>query len=130
MASGGTKRGATPAEAEVLLAGNHLALVTFGWVCEQVDALGGAQLRVARTQVGWARRRGFVFIWSARAWLGARGADCVLSLAMDQAHPDPRWKQVVAVRPTLWMHHLEVRDPGDLDPQVAGWLAIAYRQAQ
>lgn len=120
---------ATWAQAEAVLGDSELSLAALEWVSAEVNRLGGARLRVARTQVGWARRRGFAYLWSARRWLGARGAECVLSLGMTEACPDSRWKQVVAVRGNLWMHHLEIASIDTLDDQVAGWLAAAYEQA-
>jgi hypothetical protein len=37
---------------------------------------------------------------------------------------------VVTPYPGRWMHHLEVHDATDLDPEVAGWLASAYDAAR
>lgn len=116
-------------DARAHLGGDQLCLDAFDWLVAQVDGLGGAELRVAPTQLTWARRRGFAYLWSASRWLGDRGASCVLSLALVQQLQDPRWKQVVQVRPGLWMHHLEVTGTELLDDYFAACVAQSYLAA-
>ena len=86
-------------------------------------------LRVARTQVGWARRRGFVFLWSPASWLGARGAPLVLTVYLPLRLESPRFKEIVEVRAALWGHHLELREAGEVDDEVLGWVRQAYAAA-
>ena len=120
---------AEPLEVEAFLADSGVALVAFGRAQEAVTALGPAQLRLSATQVTWARRRGFAFLWLPGRWLGSRGAPAVLSIASTRRIPSPRWKQVVEVRPGLWMHHLELAGADDVDDEVRRWLAAAYDDA-
>jgi hypothetical protein len=112
-----SKRWADPDDAEVFFGDDAMGLAVFHRVLDEVDACGGAELRVAPTQVGWARRRGFAFLWSASRWLGDSAAPVVASA---------RWKQVVQIRPGLCNHHLEIRDEADLDDEVLGWVREAY----
>lgn len=91
--------------------------------------LGPTRLRLSASQVTWARRRGFAFLWLPGRWLGSRAAPAVLSIAAARPIPSSRWKQVVEVRPGLWMHHLELAGAGDVDVEVAAWLDEAYRDA-
>jgi hypothetical protein len=88
-----------------------------------------AQLRVARTQVGWARRRGFAFVWSPQRWQGRSAAPVVLTLAFTEPEPSPRWKEVHEVRPGLFNHHLEIRDLAEVDDEVLAWVDRAWEQA-
>lgn len=88
-----------------------------------------ADLRVARTQVGWARRRGFAFLWTPQRWQGPSAAPLVLTIALTAVDPSPRWKEVYEVRPGLWNHHLEVYDPAQIDDEVLHWLDRAAAQA-
>lgn len=88
-----------------------------------------AQLRVSRTQVGWAKRRGFAFLWSAQRWQGPSAAPVVLTLAFTSPDPSPRWKEVFEVRQGLWNHHLEVHNLSEIDEQVLGWLDRAAEEA-
>ena len=36
-----------------------------------------------------------------------------------------RFKEVVHPAPTVWMHHLEIRSPDDVDGEVEAWLREA-----
>jgi Domain of unknown function (DUF5655) len=53
----------------------------------------------------------------------------VLSIAMDRPIVSDRFKEVVQPAPGTWMHHLEVRDPGEIDDEVATWLRDAADRA-
>jgi hypothetical protein len=43
----------------------------FEALCAEVDALGGAELRVARSQVAFRRRRAFAWAWIPARSFGA-----------------------------------------------------------
>lgn len=120
---------ADPDEVEAFLAESAVAVGAFLRVQDALSTLGPARLRVAATQVTWARRRGFLFLWLPGRWLGSRAAPAALSIAALRPIPSPRWKEVVEVRPGLWMHHLELTDAADVDPEVTRWLAEAYADA-
>lgn len=94
------------------------------------DHLGdAAKVRISRTQVSFVRRRGFAFLWSPQRWQGPRAAPVVLTVAFTEPDLSDRWKQVNEVRPGLWNHHLEIRDPHDLDHDVLDWIDRAWEQA-
>jgi hypothetical protein len=124
-----SKRWASRSDAEAFFVDDPLGLAVFERLQMAVDRCGGAELRVAATQVGWARRRGFAFLWSASQWLGPRAAPLVLSLYFPTRVDSPRWKQLVQVRPGLWVHHLEVREVTEIDDEVLQWLADAFAVA-
>ena len=124
-----SKRWAERGDAEAFFAGAPVGLAVFDTVAAEVAACGGAELRVAPTRVGWARRRGFAFLWSASMWFGARGAPLVLTVTLPDRAESPRWKQVVEVRPGLWNHHLEVSDAAVVDAEVLAWVRAAYEAA-
>lgn len=114
------------ARAAALFTGNATGTAALERVAEVIEACGGAELRVARTQVGWARRRGFVTVWDPRRWLGERGAPVVVSVALDRRDPSHSWKQVVEVRPGLFQHHREVHALEDLDADLVDAIRDAY----
>ena len=114
---------------EAFLADSPVALAAFGRIHDAVTAPGPAHLRLSATQVTWADRRGFAFLWLPGRWLGPRGAPAVLSIAATRSIPSPRWKQVVEVRPGLWMHHLELAAGEDVDDEVVAWLDEGRRDA-
>jgi len=98
-------------------------------VGDVVAEAGGAQLRVRRTQTGWARRRYFAVLWSPQRWLGERAALLVLTVYLPERLESARFKEVVQVRPGIWAHHLEIRAVTDLDDEVASWLTQAWDAA-
>ena len=108
---------------------SSLGLAVYHRIERLVQASGGAELRVARTQLGWARRRGFVYMWRPGDWLGPRGAPLAVSIALPDRDDSVRWKQVVQPRPGLWLHHLEVAAAADIDHEVERWLGLAYEAA-
>jgi hypothetical protein len=120
---------ASPDEVEAFLAESPVALAAFSRVQEVLAPLGPTLLRLSATQVTWARRRGFAFLWLPTRWLGSRAAPAVLSIAATRPIASARWKEVVEVRPTLWMHHLELAAAVDIDTEAAAWLAEAYTEA-
>lgn len=94
-----------------------------------VDDLGSATVRVGRSQVGFRRRSGFCWVWLPGMYLSRPAAEVVVSIMLPRQDPSPRWKETVKVTGTRWMHHLEVRDLGDVDQEVEAWLAEAYEAA-
>ena len=94
-----------------------------------IGALGSLELRVTKSQVAFRRRRAFAWAWMPGKILRGRTAPLVLSLALPERDPSPRWKQVVEPAPGRFMHHLELYTPADLDEQVAVWLRRAWEAA-
>jgi hypothetical protein len=100
-------------------------------VAQAISAYLGeaATMRASRTQVTWARRRGFASLWSPQRWQGPSAAPVVLTLAFTQRHASPRWKELFEVRPGLVNHHLEVYRLADVDAEVFAWIDLAWEQA-
>jgi hypothetical protein len=94
-----------------------------------VDEIGPAAVRVTKSQVTFRRRTGFCWVWLPGRYLTRPAADVVVSVALPRQDPNPRWKESLHVTSRRWMHHLEVHDPGELDDEVAAWLAEAYEAA-
>jgi hypothetical protein len=66
------------------------------------------------------------------AWRPGRYVDndvAVLSIPLPAEDRSKRFKSVVHPSPKVWMHHLEVRDPDQVDDEVARWLGDAYDAA-
>jgi hypothetical protein len=94
-----------------------------------VDELGPSTVRVTRSQVAFCRATGFCWVWLPGTYLTHPAAEVVVSIALPRQDTSPRWKESVRVSGTRWMHHLEMRAPGDVDAEVAAWLAEAYEAA-
>jgi hypothetical protein len=121
------KRRASRHDAEQFFAGSDLGMAVFGVLDAFVQGLGGAELRVAPSQVGWARRRGFAFLWRPdQTVLGSRGAPLVLTIALPRRDDTQGWKEVAEVRQGLWNHHLEVHHVREVDAEVMALLSEAY----
>jgi hypothetical protein len=86
------------------------------------------EVRVTRSQVALRHRTGFAFLWFPGRWVRS-AVPAVLSIAMPERLDSPRFKQVVSPAPHVWMHHLELASPDDLDDEVIGWLRAAYEAA-
>lgn len=94
----------------------------FHVVQQAIAKIGGADLKVTKSQIAFLRGRAFAWVWRPGQYLRGERPPLVLSLALDRRDPSPRWKEVVEPRPRRYMHHLELRSPGDVDAQVRRWL--------
>lgn len=117
-----------PADPDELLAGHPGALEVWRRVEQLVAALPGTEVRTSRSQVALRRHRGFAFLWRPGQYVRS-DVPAVLSIALDRELDSPRFKEVAHPAPTTWMHHLEVRDPAEVDDEVAGWLREAWTGA-
>lgn len=93
-----------------------------------VDALGECTVSATKSQVAFRRRRGFAYAWRPGQYVRS-DVPLVLSVALPQRSASDRFKEVVQLAPGLWMHHLELRDPAQLDDEVRGWLGQAFAAA-
>ncbi|WP_204163838.1 DUF5655 domain-containing protein [Nocardioides solisilvae] len=116
-------------EPEDLFAGHPEGLTLCRLVQEAVADLGDDVTTAAsRSQVAFRRRRGFAYVWRPGQYV-ANDAPAVLSLALPHELRSRRFKEVVHPSPRVWMHHLELRRPQDVDDEVRAWLAAAYAAA-
>lgn len=118
-----------PEGPEEFFAGHPAAFAVFDRVRSILDEAGPHQVRTSKSQVCFRRGRGFAFLWLPGRYLRGDVAEVVLSIAMDRPIVSARFKEVVQPAPGHWMHHLEVRDPGEIDDEVATWLRDAADRA-
>jgi hypothetical protein len=76
-------------------AGHATGRAVFDRVRSIVDQLGGAKIRISRSQVAFRRRRGFAYLWLPGQYLSNPTAEVVLSIALRRHHRSRRFKQVV-----------------------------------
>ena len=113
---------------EDLFSGRPEALAVVERVRSVLDAtsgIGPVEVRTTKSQVAFRRRRGFAYLWRPGQYLANPGAEVVLSIALGRRDGSPRFKEVVHPAPTVWMHHLELDGPDDVDDEVVGWLREA-----
>ena len=59
----------------------------------------------------------------------ASSVPAVLSIALPYEVHSGRFKSVVHPTTTVWMHHIEIHEAGQIDDEVRGWLAQAFDNA-
>ncbi len=83
--------------------------------------------RVSKTQVSYSTKRAFAWIWPpVRKVRGRPETYVVLSFALGRKLESPRIEQALEVYPGRWMHHLILSETGQLDEEVASWIAEAH----
>ncbi|MET3368383.1 UNVERIFIED_CONTAM: hypothetical protein ABIE34_001623 [Jeotgalibacillus campisalis] len=98
-------------------------------ICEAVFAiaagLGDFRVHVSKSQVALRRHRGFAYLWRPGKYVRST-VPAVLSLALPYALGSPRFKEIVHPAPSVWMHHLELRNPSMVDAEVGQWIREAF----
>lgn len=97
----------------------------FDALVEAIHARGPAEIAVSKSQVAFRDGKAFAWAWLPDRYLGGGHAPLVVSVALPRHDHSPRWKQVVEPAPGRFMHHLEVRESGEIDGEVRAWLAEA-----
>jgi hypothetical protein len=116
-------------EPEDLFTGHDVALAVLDRVRAVLAAGGPLEIRTTKSQIAFRRVRGFAYLWRPGRYLAGAVAPVVLSIALGRHDPSPRFKEVVHPTARHWMHHLEIRDAGDVDDEVVGWLIEAAERA-
>jgi hypothetical protein len=96
-----------------------------------LDLMSGLDVAVqaTRSQIALRHRIGFGYLWYPGRYVGSQ-VPAVLSFALPERLESPRFKQVGSPAPGMWMHHLELSDPDEIDDEVLGWLRAAYDAAE
>lgn len=102
----------------------------FESVAREMARLGQAQIRVSKSQVAFRRRKNAALVWIPGQYLKDRPvAPLVLTLSFPRPDASPRWKQITAVAPKRFTHHLELHHGREIDGQVRRWLRRAWDDA-
>jgi hypothetical protein len=113
---------------EDLFDGFPESLAMYRQVQRAVAAIGEASVAVTKSQVTFRRRKGFAYVWRPGQYVHS-DVPAVLSLALPLQISSERFKEVVHPSENVWMHHLELRERGQIDDEVREWLALAYDHA-
>jgi Domain of unknown function (DUF5655) len=119
---------ASPSSPEEFFAGSPTGLAICRVVQQVVDGLSGCEMRVTKSQVAFRRRRGFAYVWRPDRYLTS-DVPAVLSIGADHPIASDRFKEVVHPSPRVWMHHIELREPAEVDDEVAEWLRLGAAAA-
>jgi Domain of unknown function (DUF5655) len=109
-------------------AGYPDGLAIYRAVEDAVAAIGEAEVRVTRSQIAFRRRKGFAYVWRPGQYV-KNEVPAVLSIALPRQVASDRFKEVVHPSVKVWMHHLELSGPTQLDDEVRAWLTEAYENA-
>jgi hypothetical protein len=92
-----------------------------------ISSLGKVNLRTTKTQISFATRRQFAWIWLPPVKVKNRPEKyIVLSFALGEQVKDRRIVQSVEAYPGRWMHHLILANKTDLNRKVYAWIKKAY----
>ncbi len=97
-------------------------------VADVVAAVGEAEVRVTKSQIAFRRRKGFAYVWRPGQYVKSE-VPAVLSIALPRQVASDRFKEVAHPSAKVWMHHLELSDPAEIDDEVRAWLTQAYENA-
>ena len=111
-----------------LFEGYPEGLAVYGAVEGAVHAIGDAAVSVTKSQIAFRRRRGFAFVWRPGQYVQS-DVPAVLSIALPYEITSERFKAVAHPSRRVWMHHLELSAPEQVDDEVCEWLRDAYELA-
>jgi hypothetical protein len=114
---------------EEYFAGSPHGWAVFGRVRSALAALHGLEVRPSTSQVAFRQRRTFAWLWRPGQYLANPGAEVVLSIALGRHDASPRFKEVAHPSPLHWIHHLEIQDVEEVDPEVVAWLREAAERS-
>lgn len=113
---------------EEFFSGHPDGLAVYHAVAECVAALGGSQVSVTKSQIAFRRRKAFAWVWRPGQYVSS-AVPAVLSIALPREVESARFKQVVHPAARVWMHHLELASPAEVDDEVGAWLREAWAAA-
>ncbi|GAB4098680.1 DUF5655 domain-containing protein [Sinomonas halotolerans] len=113
---------------EAFFEGSPEGLAIFRAVTEAVSWIGEAGVRTTKSQIAFRRHTGFAYVWRPGRYVHS-DVPAVLSIALPRRDSSARFKEVAHPAPRVWMHHLELRGPEQVDAEVAAWLREAYEAA-
>lgn len=97
-----------------------------GAVADLADA--DVTVTVMKSQIAFRRRKGFAYVWRPGQYVRS-DVPAVLSIALPFRLESDRFKEVVHPSAHVWLHHLELRRPAEVDAEVRAWLAAASAHA-
>jgi hypothetical protein len=115
-----------PRTPEEFFDGSETGLAVFTAIASAIADFDGVAMRISKSQIAFRTRRGFAYVWRPSRYLKTN-VPVVLSIALPVRVDSPRFKSIVNPARHTWMHHLELREPADVDHEVAEWLRMAYR---
>lgn len=96
-------------------------------VMDKIQAIGPVKIQVMKSQISFAGRYKFAWVWLPPAWAKNRPEGCiVLSFGLDHHIEHERIAQAANPYPHRWTHHLIIEKQSDLDALVNEWLTESF----
>lgn len=95
----------------------------FDAVLDAVRALGPVEVLPERSRIALHARMSFAAFVARRRWLDGH-------VVLAERLASPRFRKVEVYSPRNVVHVFRLTSPDDVDAEVAGWLAAAYRVGQ
>jgi hypothetical protein len=92
-------------------------------------SIGGAGVRVSKSQIGFYRRHPFAATWKPSQYLAGERPPLVLSVYLPARDSSSRWKEVVEPSNGRFTHHIELWSERDVDEFVRSKLREAWQHA-
>ena len=104
-----------------------IQLELFLRINEFISSLGKVKIKATKSQILFAGKRQFAWIWMPMEWDKKRPPNSiVLSFSLGEHIKDSQIAQAVETYPGRWMHHVIIKTETDFNVTVKRWLKDAY----
>jgi uncharacterized protein DUF5655 len=103
--------------------GDPAVRLTFDRIVQIVSALGPVTVLPERTRIALHARMSFAAFVPRTRWLNGH-------LVLARRLESPRFRRITTYSPRNVVHELRLDSPDQVDDELAGWLAEAYRVGQ
>jgi hypothetical protein len=102
-------------------------LYLFNIIYDRCIDIGPIKIKVSKTQISFANRRQFAWIWLPLPWDKRRPPhSIVLSFALPKQISDKKIVKAIQPYPGRWMHHMIIENGNNVNSKVCKWLKQAY----
>lgn len=118
----------TNKEVEAFFTGNPVAKALFMAVERKIQAIGPAIISVTKTQISFATRTQFAWVWMPQPTDRKRQLhSLVLSFGCGRQIVHDQIVEAIEPYPGRWTHHVIIAEEADLTDAVDAWMREAYR---
>ena len=118
----------TNKEIEAFFAGKPEAKALFMAVERKIQAIGPAIIKVSKTQISFATRTQFAWVWMPLPTDRKRPLhSLVLSFGCGRRIVNDQIVEAIEPYPGRWTHHVIIAEAVDLTSAVDAWIREAYR---
>lgn len=117
-------------QAEVFFSNQAKEIALYGAIEQMIDSIGPATISVTRSQISFATKTKFAWVWLPLPWGKRPEHSLVLTFAVNRHIEDPQIEETVEPYPGRWTHHVIIQEESDLNERVLLWLQEAYAFSQ